>query len=64
MTKEIDKFVMPKGNKERISLTTLSVRTSSFEVFKSMQNKSGATVSELFDAMVNFCSERFEVEKK
>ena len=57
----MDKFYVQKGHRGRTSITTLSVRTSSYKVFKKMVKASDATVADLFDAMVNFCVDRMEV---
>ena len=64
MTKEIDKFVVKRQlPPDHIYYTQISIRKSTNEILRMMQNDTGAKVADLVDAMVKFCADRLVVEE-
>jgi hypothetical protein len=64
MIKEIDKFVVKRQlPPDKIYYTQISIRKSTNEILRMMQNDTGAKVADLVDAMVKFCADRLVVEE-
>lgn len=55
----MDKFEVIKIDRRQEGMATFNVRQSSYDVVKEMSKKSGRSLTDIFDQMVEFCSERF-----
>ena len=64
MANEMDKFVVKRQlPPDKIYYTQISIRKSTNEILRMMQNDTGAKVADLVDAMVKFCADRLVVEE-
>lgn len=60
----MDKFVVRKGVRGDNSQVTFNVHKAAYDVVRDMAQESGRSLSEIFDLMVEFCSERFIVSER
>ena len=57
-----DKFVLPVS-KAKVALYPVMVRSSDYELFQEIRQKTGMSACDLFRLMVEFCVERMEAKK-
>lgn len=55
----MDKFEVIKLGKRQEGMVTFNVRQGSYDIVREMSKKSGRSLVEIFDQMVEFCSKRF-----